>query len=70
MTSFAIATTYSIFEMLFMSLINYCAAYFAFVQTKIRQINVLLQDGKLSSDGNEMLILIKDIIAEHSIAIE
>lgn len=65
-----IAITFSSFNMLFMSLINYCAAYFAFVQTKIRMLNVLMQDKVKSSDDNKMLLMIKEIISDHSVAIE
>ena len=53
-----------------MSLINYCAAYFVFVQTKIRMLNVLMQDELQSTDDNKMLLLIKDIIRDHNVAIE
>ena len=60
---------HSLYLMLFMNLINYCA-YFAFVQTKIRMLNVLMQDKIKFSDDNMMLFLMKEIIGDHSVAIK
>ncbi|CAO1410927.1 unnamed protein product [Diamesa serratosioi] len=69
-TSSTIAITFSLFEMLFMALINYSAAYFVFVQTKIRMLNVIMQDEVQSAEDDKMIILLKEIIIDHSVAIE
>ena len=49
---------------------NYCAAYFTFVQTEIRMLNVLMQDEVQAQDEEDILSFIKKIVKNHRTAIE
>lgn len=53
-----------------MSLMNYCAVYFTFVQTEIRLLNVFLQDEAQALDEMKILSLVKKIVKDHRTAIK
>lgn len=56
--------------MFFMSLMNYSAVYFTFVQTEIRMLNVFLQDEAQAQNEMKILSLVKQIVKNHWTAIK
>lgn len=60
----------SIYNMFYAKMVNYCAAYFIFVQTKIHILNIYLQGEYLFDETNKVEILLKEIAVEYDIAIK
>lgn len=69
-SAFIVSSTISVFNMFLFTLINYCAAYFTYIQTKIRMLNVFMQDDAHVEDDEKVLFLIKQIVKDHKTAIE
>lgn len=56
--------------MFFVNLINYCASYFTFVQTKIRLLNDFLKADYVFDDIQKIKHDLKDIVKDHVDAIQ
>lgn len=59
----------SIYIMFYAKMVNYCATYFIFVQTKIQMLNIYLQGEYLFDETNKVDAFLKEIAVEYDIAI-